>query len=77
MHDGSSNYICMLRKTYEDESIIIIINLDTFEQTLTLDREALGATEIVGELYIDVTKEATWNEDGTLVLPAQSIVILK
>lgn len=77
LHDGSSNYICMLRKTYEDESIIIIINLDTFEQTLTLDREALGATEIVGKLYIDVTKEATWNEDGTLVLPAQSIVILK
>lgn len=77
LHDGTNNYLTILRKTYKDESIIIVMNLDSFGQTVTLNRETLGASEIVGELYINSSDKAEWGSDGTLTLPAYSIVILK
>lgn len=77
LHDGTNNYICVLRKTYGDESIIIVMNLDSFAQKITLGRETVGASDIAGELYISSSDKAVWESDGSLTLPPYSIVILK
>ena len=68
-------YICVITKTYNDEKITIVYNLDEWEQTITLD-EALGCTEIVGDLYASGDAKAEY-KDGKLVLPPYSIAILK
>ena len=74
--EGQSNYVCVITKKYGDEKITIVFNLDTFEQSVTLDTATLGCTELAGQLLTSTSTEATW--DGTtLKLPPQSIVILK
>ena len=70
-----NSYICIVTKTYGDEKITIVYNLDEWEQSVTLD-SALGCSEIVGDLYVDNSTEAEY-KDGTLTLPPYSIVILK
>ena len=74
-----NSYVAILRKTYEQEKIVIVMNFDSFDQTITVDPAALGITEgIVGELYNDTTLKATFDEDtGTLTLPAYAILILR
>lgn len=75
-HSPEDNYyICVITKTYGDEKITIVLNLDEWEQKVTLDK-ALGCSKIVGDLYVDNAQKAEY-EDGTLVLPPYSIVILK
>ena len=72
-----SSYICAITKTYQHEKITIVINLDTFEQVVNLNTANLGCSTVVGELYIDNSIRATYDGNGTLVMPPQSIVILK
>lgn len=75
-HSPQDNtFICIVTKTYGDEKITIVINLDEWEQKVTLD-PSLGCTEIVGDLYVDNSIKAGYS-NGTLVLPPYSIVILK
>ena len=74
--DGQSNYVCVITKTYKDEKITIVFNLDTFEREVTLDKETLGFNEIVGELYTTSDKTAHL-ENNVLYMPAQSIIILE
>ena len=74
--EGQNNYICVITKEYQDEKITIVFNMDTFEQTVTLDQNALGYTELVGELYASDGK-FSFNESGELVMPPQSIAIFK
>lgn len=74
-HSPANNtYICIVTKTYGDEKITIVFNMDEWEQTA--DLSSLGCSEIVGDLYIDNSKKAEY-KDGTLVLPPYSIVIMK
>ncbi len=77
LSSGDNSYICILEKTWGEEQIVIVFNMDTFEQTVSLDLGALGVSEIVGELYVDVATHATLDGTGSLVLPAQSIIILQ
>jgi glycosidase len=70
-----NSYICVITKTYGDEKITIVYNLDEWDQTITLDA-GIGCSEIVGDLYVDNSKKAEY-KDGTLTLPPYSIVILK
>lgn len=74
--DGQSNYICVITKTYKDEKITIVFNLDTFEQTVKLDVSTLGFSELVGELYT-TDGEFSYDGNGTLIMPPQSIAIFK
>lgn len=73
--DGNS-YVCVVTKEYQDEKITIVINLDTFEQKITLSASELGFSEIAGELYAMDEGTASY-EDGELTLPPYSIIILK
>ena len=67
-----SSYFC----EYAGELITIVINLDSFEQNISLDQSALNVTNIAGELYATNEGKATLN--GTnLVIPPYAIVILK
>ena len=67
----NNSYICIVTKTYGDEKITIVFNFDEWEQTVSV-----AGGEIVGDLYVDNSQSATY-ENGTLVLPPYSIVILK
>ena len=74
--EGQNGYICVITKEYEDEKITIVFNMDTFDQTVTLDQATLGYTELVGELQTTDGK-ITVTEDGKIVMPPQSIAIFK
>ena len=74
--DGQSNYICVITKEYNGEKLTIVFNMDTFEQTVTLDKEMLGFTDLVGELYA-IDGKFTFDENGALIMPPQSIAIFK
>ena len=75
--EGQNNYICVITKTYQDEKITIVFNLDSFEQTVSLDQSSLGFTKLVGELYATNDGIAKYNGNGEVVLPPHSIVIFK
>ena len=74
--EGQNNYICIITKEYNGEKITIVFNMDTFEQTVTLDKDTLGFTELVGELYA-AGGEFCFDESGALIMPPQSIAIFK
>lgn len=73
--DMGNNYVCVITKTYNDEKITIVINLDAFEQKIT-PASSLGFEGIDAQLCADASDKATLN-GGELVLPPYSIVILK
>ena len=77
LSEGQNNYICILRKTYQEECIVIVFNLDSFEQVISVDKEALGVSGIAGELLTDTTLRPKFDGEGNLKLPPKSIVILK
>ena len=77
--DGESDQIEVITEgdiLIEDEKITIVFNMDTFDQTITLDQSVLGYTELVGELQTTDGK-ITVTEDGKIVMPPQSIAIFK
>ena len=74
--EGQNNYICVITKEYQGEKITIVFNMDTFEQNVTLNKDMLGYTELVGALYAS-GGEFTFNESGELVMPPQSIAIFQ
>ena len=72
-------YVSILKKTWKDETVIIVMNFDAFEQSVALD-STIGITEgIMGGLYAqDASVEASYDASaGSIVLPPYSIVILK
>ena len=74
--EGQNGYICVITKEYQDEKITIVFNMDAFEQTVTLNQDMLGYTELVGELYA-AGGEFSFDESGALVMPPQSIAIFQ
>ena len=74
--EGQNGYICVITKEYQGEKITIVFNMDTFEQTVTLNKDMLGYTELVGELYA-TGGEFSFDESGALVMPPQSIAIFQ
>ena len=74
--EGQNNYICVITKEYQGEKITIVFNMDTFEQNVTLDKNTLGFSELVGELFA-AGGEFSFSESGALVMPPQSIAIFK
>lgn len=75
--EGYSSYICLVTKEYEGEKITIVMNLDSFEQNITVDASSLGFSKIVGELYATNEGSAEYDGSSNLKLPPYSIVILK
>ena len=75
--EGQNGYICVITKEYQGEKITIVFNMDdTFEQRVTLNKDVLGYTELVGALYAS-EGEFSFNENGELVMPPQSIAIFQ
>ena len=69
-----NGYVCVITKTFNDEKITIVYNLDEWDQTVSID-PSLGS-KIVGDLYASGDVKAEY-KDGELKLPPYSIVILK
>ena len=72
---AGNNYICIITKTYNDEKITIVFNLDSFEQSIKLDLKTLGASTIVGELCANHNE--IFLKGDTLYMPPYSIAIMK
>lgn len=70
----NNNYICIITKEYLDEKITIVFNMDTFEQNVTLDLAKFGCSQMVGNLYAS-GGQCTYDGNGNLVMPPQSIAI--
>lgn len=70
----NNSYICIITKTYKDEKITIVFNMDTFDQTVNLDLATLGCSQMVGNLYA-AGGQCTYDGNGTLTMPGQSIAI--
>ena len=75
----SDDAVCVLRKSWQDSSVIVVFNCTKDERTVDLsqisaDSES-GDLKLAGELLTG-TRAASW-QDGTLTLPAYGAVILK
>lgn len=75
--------VCALRKTYEDEEIILIYNLSEKEQTLDTSLVTLGEKKLTDKNLSSVLlmehaedNKVTMDKDA-LILPAYSVVVLK
>ena len=76
----TNDKVCAIRKTYENEEIILVFNISESESTIELSNVKIGDTNLTGENV--VTKLFTGNQDiavsdGTITLPAYSVIILK
>lgn len=68
--DSGNPEICIIRRTWEESAVTIVVNPSTNTHSV----EAVG--ELVGQL--DATQEyVCQNEDGTLTMPPYSIAILR
>ena len=75
----SDDAVCVLRKSWQDSSVIVVFNCTKDERTVDLsqisaDSES-GDLKLAGELLTG-TRAASW-QDGTLTLPAYGAAILK
>ena len=75
----SDDAVCVLRKNWQDSSVIVVFNCTKDERTVDLsqisaDSES-GDLKLAGELLTG-TRAASW-QDGTLTLPAYGAAILK
>jgi len=75
--EAGNNYVCVIRKTYGDEQITIVFNLDSFDQELTLDLETLGCSELVSELCSSDEVAIDYQGEGKFKMPPYSIAIFK
>jgi len=72
--------VCALKKTYEDEEILLIYNISESEQTLdlsgvTLQDKKITGKNVSGKLLVDETDVVI--DKQSLTMPAYSVVILK
>ena len=70
----SDENICVLRKTYEDEEVILVFNIS--ETAQTVDVSAIGENLSIGGVLLTGT-EAAALDGTTLSMPAYSVVVLK
>lgn len=70
----SDENICALRKTYEEEEVILIFNIS--ETAQTVDVSAVGENLSIGGVLLTGT-EAAALDGTTLSMPAYSVVVLK
>lgn len=75
----SDDAVCVLRKSWQDSSVIVVFNCTKDERTVDLSQIAAdsesGDLKLAGELLTG-TRAASW-QDGTLTLPAYGAAILK
>ncbi len=75
--EGQSNYVCVLRKTWQQESVVIVMNLDGFEQTVNIDEAALGCSKLAAQLCADSTQKIQYDGSGKVTMPPYSIAIFQ
>ena len=62
--------ICILKRTWEGSSVIIVINASQNTHSVSVEGTLSGTLSATGE-------DIGWNEDGTLQLPGYGIAILR
>ena len=74
-----SNFVSVIRKTYQDKSIVIVINLDReYSQNITVDKNTWGCATLCDMLCVNNETKVEYNKKtGVLTMPAYSIAILE
>jgi glycosidase len=75
--DGYSSYICVVRKTWQQERVVIVMNLDSFDQTVDLDMTKLGCSKLVAQLCADSSLKVQADDAGSVKMPPYSIAIFQ
>lgn len=75
--DGYSSYICVVRKTWQQERVVIVMNLDGFDQTVDLDMAKLGCSKLVAQLCADSSLKVQADDAGSVKMPPYSIAIFQ
>lgn len=70
---ADNDYVCVITKTYQNEKITIVFNMDTFEQSVNINLASIGGDTFAGGLYA-VGGKCSY-ENGVLKMPPQSIAI--
>ncbi len=66
--------VCLMEKTWGEEKLLVAVNLDIDDKTITLPEAAAGYTALAGE--IEVWGSAAF-DGGELFLPAYGIAVLR
>lgn len=68
----------MIKKSYEDEWVVLVFNVSAESQSVALSDLATAGTGAlqIGGVLLTTTETATL-ESGTLTLPPYSVVVLK
>ena len=74
----SNENVCVMRKEYNGSSILIVYNISETQQSVSLEGVSLsdGKTPEIGGVLL-TGNETTQLSDGTLTMPAYSVVLLK
>ena len=75
---ASGENICVIKKSYEDEWVVLVFNVSAESQSVALSDLATAGTGAlqIGGVLLTTTETATI-ESGTLTLPPYSVVVLK
>lgn len=77
----SDENVCVIRKTYEDEQVLLVFNISTEPQTIDFNGIALsnktGDELVIGSLLLTEADGSATYTDGVLTVPAYSVVVLE
>lgn len=75
--DFEDTAICAIRKTYGDETMIIIVNLGIESKTVALPKDKYGYGEMVTSLVTNIGEDEITIDGDNITIPAYGIVFLK
>ncbi len=78
VHDYEDAYVSTIEKTWNEDSIAIIINFSDEEKTVSVNGDDFNVTKAVGELLVSDVSVGVEENNGTftLTMPGYSIIIL-
>ncbi len=75
--DFDENALCVIRKTYEDKTMIIIANLGKEPKTITLSKDKYGYSDMVASLVTNIGDDSITIDGDNITIPAYGIAFLK
>ena len=75
--DFDENALCVIRKTYEDQTMIIIANLGNEPKTITLSKDKYGYSDMVASLVTNIGDDSITIDGDNITIPAYGIAFLK
>lgn len=77
INDFDDETLCIIRKTYEDKKMIIIVNLGLEPKTITLEKDKYGYSDMVASLVTNIGDDKITIDGDKITIPAYGIAFLK